>query len=123
VWFTENTGNKIGRVTTAGVITEFAVPTSNSGPQNITTGADGNIWFTEQNAGNLARLAVAASAGKGSKGGTTTTTGTGGTGFGGADSSTGSNSLTTLLVVGVGLAAAILGTAGVTSRRRRRARP
>src|SRR5438128_1529458 len=32
LWFTEFNGNKIGRITTAGVITEFPIPTSNSGP-------------------------------------------------------------------------------------------
>jgi hypothetical protein len=123
VWFTENTGNKIGRITPSGVITEYNVPTANSGPQNITTGADGTIWFTEQNAGNIAKLDVVLP--KGSTGtkstGTTTSTGTGGTGFG--PSSTGTSSGTTLVILGVGLAAVILGTAGINSRRRRRARP
>ena len=28
-------------------ITEFAIPTANSGPVNITAGPDGNLWFTE----------------------------------------------------------------------------
>jgi streptogramin lyase len=27
LWFTEQTGNKIGRITTAGVITEYPIPT------------------------------------------------------------------------------------------------
>ena len=44
VWFTENTAPKIGRSTTAGVITEF--PTSGN-PTSITVGQDGNLWFTE----------------------------------------------------------------------------
>ncbi len=38
LWFTENSGNKIGRVTTAGVFTEFAVPTAASGPGAIVAG-------------------------------------------------------------------------------------
>jgi streptogramin lyase len=45
VWFTESQ-HKIGRITPAGVITEFPVSSSNS-PGAITTGPDGNLWFTE----------------------------------------------------------------------------
>lgn len=52
LWFTESntdsTVNKIGRVTTAGVFTEYPVPQS-SGFQGmsyaITPGPDGNLWF------------------------------------------------------------------------------
>ena len=41
LWFTENSGNKIERITTAGVITEFPVPTSSSGPRGIVAEPDG----------------------------------------------------------------------------------
>lgn len=44
---TEPNGNKIGKVTTAGVFTEYAIPTASSSPQYITAGPDGNLWFTE----------------------------------------------------------------------------
>ena len=47
LWFTEWDGNKIGRITPTGSITEYPTPTPN-GPQGITSGPDGNIWFTEQ---------------------------------------------------------------------------
>ena len=40
-------GNRIGRITTAGVITEFTVPTADSPPFGITAGPDGALWFTE----------------------------------------------------------------------------
>jgi virginiamycin B lyase len=43
LWFTELHGNKIGRITTSGVITEFPVTTSF--PDGITVGPDGNLWF------------------------------------------------------------------------------
>src|SRR5215203_2454606 len=46
LWFTERGGDKIGRITTAGVITEFPLPTAGS-PRGITTGPDGALWFTE----------------------------------------------------------------------------
>ncbi len=47
LWFTERNGNKIGRITTGGVITEFTHSHRNSRPYDITTGPDGNLWFTE----------------------------------------------------------------------------
>jgi streptogramin lyase len=46
-------GGKIGRITTGGAVTEFAIPTGadpNGTPRGITTGPDGNLWFTERNA-------------------------------------------------------------------------
>src|SRR5204862_254936 len=45
LWFTEARGNKIGRITTDGVITEFHVPTPGSFPVGIAAGPDGNLWF------------------------------------------------------------------------------
>ena len=49
LWFTEpNSGvNKIGRVTTGGSFTDFAIPTSQSYPEAITAGPDGALWFGE----------------------------------------------------------------------------
>ncbi len=47
LWFTEQTGNAIGRITPAGVITEFVLPTAEAQPIGITAGPDGNLWFTE----------------------------------------------------------------------------
>jgi virginiamycin B lyase len=38
------------------VITEFATPTDDSGPEGLTIGADNHIWFTECDKGKLARL-------------------------------------------------------------------
>ena len=48
LWFTGLSGNRIGRITTAGVITEFTVPTADSVPIGITAGPDGALWFTER---------------------------------------------------------------------------
>jgi len=56
LWFTEGTGNKIGRITTAGAITEYPLPTANSGPNGITTGSDGALWFTESQGNKIGRL-------------------------------------------------------------------
>jgi virginiamycin B lyase len=45
--FTEGLGNKIGRITTDGGITEFPIPTAGGGTYGITTGSDYALWFTE----------------------------------------------------------------------------
>jgi streptogramin lyase len=48
-------GGKIGRITTTGAVTEFTIPTGadpNGTPRGITTGPDGNLWFTERNSGD-----------------------------------------------------------------------
>lgn len=47
LWFTDNRGNRIGRITPHGQITEFTVPTVSSGPAGIAAEPDGSIWFTE----------------------------------------------------------------------------
>ena len=60
LWFTEAFGNKIGRITTAGVITEFAVPTAGSGPFGITAGPDGAVWFLESFSNKIGRITTGA---------------------------------------------------------------
>jgi streptogramin lyase len=40
----------------AGVITKFPIPIANSFPSGITTGPDGNLWFTELNANQIGRI-------------------------------------------------------------------
>jgi streptogramin lyase len=47
LWFVEYIGNRIGRITPGGIITEFAIPTPNSGPLGIAAARDGDLWFTE----------------------------------------------------------------------------
>ena len=48
LWFTET--DKIGRITTAGVITEYpALTAGGSALHDITVGPDGALWFTELN--------------------------------------------------------------------------
>ncbi|MHB8599903.1 MAG: Vgb family protein [Ktedonobacteraceae bacterium] len=49
LWFTENHSNKIGKITTSGYITEYSLPSSlgSAEPESITSGPDGNLWFTE----------------------------------------------------------------------------
>src|SRR5438034_737511 len=56
LWFTEYSGNNIGRITTSGAITEFPLPTANSAPFGITAGPDGNLWFTEFVGNKIGRI-------------------------------------------------------------------
>src|SRR5260370_38993515 len=63
IWFTEIIPNlqsltfvgKIGRITPAGQISEFPVPTR-SNLLGITAGPDGNLWFTELEGGRILRI-------------------------------------------------------------------
>lgn len=51
-----------------GVVTEFPVPTAQSGPFGITVGPDGNLWFTENQANQIGQIppgGAAANLGKG----------------------------------------------------------
>src|SRR5262245_32963137 len=56
VWFTEISGNRIGRITPKGVITEFTIPTADSRPTGITRGPDDNLWFTEDSGNQIGRI-------------------------------------------------------------------
>ena len=58
LWFTEANANKIGRITTGGVITEYAIPTANSFPLNITTGPDNAVWFVEEAGNKIGRVST-----------------------------------------------------------------
>jgi uncharacterized protein (TIGR03437 family) len=59
LWFTEPSGNRVGRITTGGGITEYPVPTSNGfDPVWIAAGPDGALWFTETNGNKIGRIAT-----------------------------------------------------------------
>src|SRR5260370_29913156 len=51
LWFTDILGPcpggpKIGRITTAGVVTEYPLPTCVGGGGSIAAGADGALWYS-----------------------------------------------------------------------------
>jgi streptogramin lyase len=52
IWFTESLG--IGRMTTAGELTEFPLPNNNGSgmPYQIAVGPDRNLWFVEETSGD-----------------------------------------------------------------------
>ena len=55
LWFTEYGGHKIGRITIAGVITEYPAR-SGSFLYQITAGPDGNLWFTDIYLNRIGRI-------------------------------------------------------------------
>lgn len=54
LWFTEFSGNMIGRITSAGALNEY--PTPSAGPYRIAVGSDGALWFTEYYGGKIGRV-------------------------------------------------------------------
>ncbi|MGH2946015.1 MAG: virginiamycin B lyase family protein [Solirubrobacteraceae bacterium] len=57
LWFTQIGGNRIGRMTTDGVLTaEWEIPTPNSQPDGIAIGHDGSVWFAELAGNKIGRL-------------------------------------------------------------------
>lgn len=55
IWFTYF-HNSTSQTSQAGLITEFSISTPKSDPTAITTGPDGNLWFTEDAAVEIGRM-------------------------------------------------------------------
>lgn len=61
LWYVNRGTNKLGRITTSGVITETAFPTSNAvtnGIAGITTGGDSAVYVAESNTNQVARVST-----------------------------------------------------------------
>ncbi len=56
LWFTEQAGNKIGKVNPNGVFQEFSVPTSDSQPWGIVVDSSNRIWFTEYSGNKIGNM-------------------------------------------------------------------
>lgn len=57
LWFTETQGNKIGRISLRGKITEYSNGiTAGALPTSIAAGPDGALWFTEYDGGRIGRI-------------------------------------------------------------------
>ncbi len=59
LWFTEESSNKVGTLTTGGKFIEFQVPTSGGALLGIAAGPDGNVWFTEYFGNTIWRITPA----------------------------------------------------------------
>jgi virginiamycin B lyase len=64
LWFTEldpaaTSGSAIGKITTGGTITEFALPTSGANPHGIVSGPNGALWFTESGGNKIGEITTA----------------------------------------------------------------
>jgi streptogramin lyase len=59
LWVTEETQNRIARVTTAGAVTESVLPRGEAPGLGIATGPDGALWFTDRGAGAVGRITTA----------------------------------------------------------------
>jgi virginiamycin B lyase len=56
MWFTQNSVNKIGRITMAGNVTEFPLPEDASGPWGIALGENGALWIALRSSSQIARF-------------------------------------------------------------------
>src|SRR5919197_259177 len=56
LWFTEDLGNRIGRMTLDGTLTEFPLPVANSRPRAVAEGPDGALWFGEFGSNRIGRM-------------------------------------------------------------------
>jgi len=60
LWFTESSGNRIGRMNPDGSgLKEFELPHPGSAPRIITIGSDGNMWFSEHLGNRMGRITTA----------------------------------------------------------------
>ena len=55
-WYTQPGANRVARMTPAGAVTEYALPSAASNPFDIVAGADGNMWFTQLDGGRIGRI-------------------------------------------------------------------
>jgi virginiamycin B lyase len=56
LWYTVPTTNMVGRITAAGVLEEFPVPTAASTPYGLVMDPDGSVWFTENGGQKIGHL-------------------------------------------------------------------
>jgi virginiamycin B lyase len=56
LWFTQPRDNQIGRITTAGDLTEYTLSVPGARPDAITLGPDNNLWFTAPGAAAIGRI-------------------------------------------------------------------
>src|SRR5437667_33583 len=63
LWFTERSANKIGHMSSLGVLlNEYTIPTASSAPEQITASPNGYVWFTERYGRKIGRISQAGGA-------------------------------------------------------------
>lgn len=60
VWFTEYTGNRIGKITPAGTVTEYALA-AGTNPRGICAGPDGNLWVCGYTSNKILKVTTSGS--------------------------------------------------------------
>lgn len=60
LWYTEQKGNRIGRITGKGEMKSFPIPTPDAGAMTIVSDQSGDLWFTEYKANEPHGIAVCA---------------------------------------------------------------
>jgi virginiamycin B lyase len=58
VWVTEAGAHSIGRVTTAGAVHEYALPSKKGEPALIAPGPGGTLWFTVPDTDHIGRVTL-----------------------------------------------------------------
>ena len=57
LWFSElSPRNSVGKISTAAVVTEFAIPTASAGASTPFPGPDGNLWFAELTSNKIGKI-------------------------------------------------------------------
>jgi streptogramin lyase len=59
VWFLNLDKGRVGRMTTGGAVTSFALSNNRAQPYGISAGPDGNVWFTEHLGRKIGRVTPA----------------------------------------------------------------
>lgn len=59
LWLADGGNNDIAKVTTAGVVTTYTIPTPSSDPRDVAQGPDGNLWFTEYAGSEVGKVTTA----------------------------------------------------------------
>ena len=58
LWVTDKGTNSIWQITPSGTVSQYAIPTANAGPTEITVGPDSAIWFIESNVNKIGHVVV-----------------------------------------------------------------
>jgi len=58
LWSVQANGNKVGRISMDGTVTEYAIPTAGSQPLAIAAGPDRHMWFVESTGNKIGKISA-----------------------------------------------------------------